>query len=133
MRVAALPLLLCLVGCVRGPTSDQPFLAVDLREHSAYPEAAFHGSLSVANRCLVLRQKGSDLVATPVLPRGTRLASSRSGGIELIVRDKRVALGKQYVFGGGFVSASSFGSVLAAPIPAACPSRHYIVSGVEEK
>lgn len=136
MRLRGLPLLLSVVGCASvAPTQVQPYFAVDRREQSSYPEAAFHGSVMIANGCVVLRQTGSGRLNTPIFPPGTRLVFSRGGSIELNVRGKRVRLGREYVIGGGFMSApaSDLGIVLAAPIPAACPASQYIVSEIQEK
>lgn len=111
----------------------QPYVAVDLTERSLYPEASFHGSLGVANGCVVFQQAGPGAPTTPIFPRGTRLVTNSRGNLELIVRSARVSFGKEYMLSGGHVPLTSFGIALASPPPASCPAAYYLVGSIKEE
>ena len=88
------------------------------------------GTFAEANGCVVFRPADDSPMMTPVFPKGeTALVTDGTDWLGFYVRGAPVAMGEVYRLYGA-QPASDGGVALAAPVPAGCPSRYFVVHSV---
>lgn len=139
--------LLASAGCSYAPAEDHPpadiaapqdeeagapYLAINVRTGSSFPDALGAGRFSVADRCVVFAAAGEPGSFTPIFPAGTRLREAADGAAAgLTVRGSPVAFGRTYrVSGGEILLAGATDVQPHSPIPDECPRRYFLVGRV---
>lgn len=108
-----------------------PYLAVNSRRPTAFPEASNRGSFEIANNCVVFRRAGDGVLFTPIFPARTRIISTASAQLAILLGSSEVPLGKEVRLSGGYLDAPTGGNVsLAAPVASSCPTRFWLVGSV---
>lgn len=114
-------------------SSAMPYVAINTRTQTYFPEARTRGAFALSDGCVVFRRAEDNLLFTPVFPAGSRLVSAGSS-YTLEIKGKQHALGREVILGGGQVTLPEYTEVkLASAPPASCPATVWIVSNVLER